>query len=168
SEIRNSKSGSELRFNDLTNYDLTGETSLHLDLLPQISRDVEIFAFDNSRLTFFKATTVDRLELQNLLFGLHGFFRRHFFVLGKRRLFSRCTHRRLRHVESLKRVRAWFHRGLWRAFDLSEAGLFERRRLGRLKIFDRRRLGLNLDLRRGFPRLFPHWRHFRRATQWRL
>src|SRR5438876_4655872 len=44
--------------------------SFHLDILPQISRDVEIFAFDDRGLAFFKAATGDRLELQNFLFRL--------------------------------------------------------------------------------------------------
>jgi hypothetical protein len=37
--------------------------SLYLDFLPQIGRHVEVFAFDNGWLTFFKPTTVDGLEL---------------------------------------------------------------------------------------------------------
>src|SRR5262249_44313291 len=39
-----------------------------------------------------------------------------------------------------------------------------RNRLCRLKILDRRRLGLDLNLRRSFPRLLPHWRHWRGAA----
>ena len=35
----------------------------YADFLAQIGRHVEIFAFDNGWLTFFKATTIDRFEL---------------------------------------------------------------------------------------------------------
>jgi amidohydrolase len=59
--------------------------SLHLDVLSEIGWDVEIFAFDDGRLAFFKASAGDRLELQNFLFRLHRFFDRRFFVFRRNR-----------------------------------------------------------------------------------
>src|SRR4029077_972588 len=142
--------------------------SLHSNFFSQICRDVEIFTFDNSWLAFFKATTVDRLELQDFLFLLHLFFGGPFFLPCGRRFSSRRAHRRLGCVENLKRVRGWFDRWCRRSFDFSKTGLLNRSCLRGLKIFDRRRLGLDLNLGRGLLRLFPHWRHWRRAAERRL
>src|SRR5205823_13461808 len=87
----------------LTNYDLTREVSLHLDFFSQIRRNVEIFTFDNSWLAFFKSTAVDRLELQDFLFGLYGFFSGHFFLFWRRRFSPWRAHgRRLRRVDNLE------------------------------------------------------------------
>ncbi len=82
----------ENRFSDLTDHDSRREASLHLDFFPQIGRDVEVFAFNNSWLTFFKATTVDRFELQNFLFSLHRIFQQILFpLLRELAFFEACS-----------------------------------------------------------------------------
>src|SRR4029453_14320460 len=83
---------------------------LHLDFLSQIRGDVEVFAFNDGGLTFFKATTVDGFKLQNFLFSLNGFFGRYFFLFCGSRLSSGRTHGRLRRVDNLERARDGFHR----------------------------------------------------------
>jgi hypothetical protein len=55
--------------------------ALHLDILSQISWDVEIFAFDDRWFAFFKSPARDRFELQNFLFRLRRFFGWQFFFL---------------------------------------------------------------------------------------
>ena len=54
--------------------------SLHFDVFPQISRDIEVFAFDDRWLAFFKTTAGDRLELQDFLFGRRTDFSASFFL----------------------------------------------------------------------------------------
>src|SRR2546430_17364297 len=55
--------------------------SLHLDVLSQIGRNIQIFAFDDGWLTFFKSSAGNRLELQNFLFRLYRFVGWRFFFL---------------------------------------------------------------------------------------
>src|SRR5437667_8337159 len=68
--------------------------SLHLDVFPQISRDIEVFAFDDCRLAFFKAPTCHRLKLQNFLFRRRRLFGWCFFFLARNRLLLRRTYER--------------------------------------------------------------------------
>src|SRR5438094_8949764 len=68
--------------------------SLHFDILSQISGDVEIFAFDDCWLAFFKSSAGDRLELQNFLFRLRRLFGWCFFFLVRDRLPLRRTYER--------------------------------------------------------------------------
>src|SRR5260370_3942901 len=79
--------------------------SLHFDIFSEIGRDVEIFAFDDSRLAFFKPTARDRLELQDFLFRLCRFFSRWSFFLYWRWLLVRYTYNRFR----LFKDGYWFH-----------------------------------------------------------
>src|ERR1700756_539737 len=58
--LRNRSGVPRLRFTPIG----MAQRSPHLDVLPQIGRDVEIFTFDDSWLAFFKAATGDRLKLQ--------------------------------------------------------------------------------------------------------
>ena len=41
--------------------------SLHLDVLPQVSWDIEVFALDDCRFAFFKTTACDGFKLQDFL-----------------------------------------------------------------------------------------------------
>src|SRR5438132_6741384 len=58
---------------------------LHLNVLSQKRRHIEVFAFDDSRLAFFKAAARHRLELQDFLFRLRRFFSRRFFLVCRKR-----------------------------------------------------------------------------------
>src|SRR5204863_1283197 len=68
--------------------------SFHLDVFSEISWHVEIFAFDNGWLTFFKAAAGDRLELQNFLFRLRSLVGLNFFFLALNRLLLRRNYER--------------------------------------------------------------------------
>src|SRR5437870_8432522 len=108
---------------------------IYSDLFSQIGGHVEIFAFDDRWLTFFKSSAGDRLELQSFLFRLQGLFGWRFFSLlrchflrtrncvrlgfawngwGGRRRFRR--HRLFKRNTFLKR--RGFHR-LWLRFDIN-------------------------------------------------
>ena len=41
--------------------------SLHLDVFPQISGHIEVFAFDDCRFAFFKTTACHGFKLQDFL-----------------------------------------------------------------------------------------------------
>src|SRR5438552_18777341 len=59
--------------------------SLHLDVFSQIGGHVEIFAFDDRWLAFFKSSAGDVLELQDFLFRWQRFVGwKFFFLLGDR------------------------------------------------------------------------------------
>jgi len=44
-----------------------GAMSLHFDMFSQVGRDIEVFAFDDRRFAFFKATAGHGFELQDFL-----------------------------------------------------------------------------------------------------
>src|SRR5437868_13832245 len=97
--------------------------SLHLDVLSQIGRNIQIFAFDDGWLTFFKSSAGNRLELQNFLFRLYRFVGWRFFFLlrGHFLLWGNCE----------RVVWAWYGGGVrWRV---------RRQRLCKRTTFSKRR-----------------------------
>src|SRR5437773_7103490 len=95
---------------------------LHPNVFPQERRHVEVLTFDYSWLAFFETATRDWLELQNLLFGQHLFFRHrlHCFFFWKR-FFLRNDQTRRRLFNDRRRKRRDFfnrHRLLeWNQID---------------------------------------------------
>jgi len=136
--------------------------SLHFDIFSEIGRDVEIFAFDDSRLAFFKPTARDRLELQDFLFRLCRFFSRWSFFLYWRWLLVRYTYNRFRLVKD----GYWFHR--WRRCSFTRRRFLKGSHLRRLENFHRHWFRFDVDLRRNLVGLLPDWRHRGRAALSRL
>ena len=119
-------------------------SSFHFDILPQIGRDVEIFAFDNRWLTFFKSSAGDRLELQNFLFRLRRLFGWRFFFLMRVCLFLRPGHERRRLT--------WHEWGC--RYRIGRDRFFKRNTFLRKRGFHRHWFWLDMNLRRRMVVLF--------------
>src|SRR5260370_38405004 len=111
--------------------------SLYLDVLSQIGGHVKIFAFDDRRLTFFKSSPRDWLELQSFLFCLQRFFGWRFFFLLRCHFFRWGNYVRLGFV--------WNGWGPWCYF-------------GRHRLFQRDTFLERAAFQRPCPRFYIHLR----------
>src|SRR5438034_326179 len=122
--------------------------SLHLDVFSQIGWYVEIFAFDDRWLAFFKSSSGDGLELQSFLFRLQRFFGWHFFFLLRDRFLL------WRNCERL--VFAW--NGWGGRCRFSRHRLFKRNTFLKRRGFHRRWLRFDINLWLRVMVLLLEWR----------